>query len=367
MGGVEGMDRATFKKVSEIFNAFVFELSPAPAPAPALAPATAPATVPAAAPAPKQQQHLLSLEVTAAITAAPSQHMSAPAPAQTYASAPAAASASAPAPATTKADPEPVHPFAPQLQEAKCKDSCIRFQTFVDSEPSLCNDEKETWFDFGGTSENQVTSFTDAYAEPIFFQIQEESSSNRPPMTAVAAVAAIDRVVSKHAEMCKEVISRHDPEPSEVHQPGIDCSASESVTDFVTAQHRLPDIAQAFGSIVEIDSCAYDCQDQGRDIVATTPAPSAAVNETPLINARHHPIPASADTTTSFSIIKAEVISTIKRKKICFLHQKPGFGKTRIIMELLSKESFLIIFVPTKVLKAQVTARTSEHSYMNLS
>ena len=31
MGGAEGMDRATFKKVSEIFNAFVYEPSPAPA------------------------------------------------------------------------------------------------------------------------------------------------------------------------------------------------------------------------------------------------------------------------------------------------------------------------------------------------
>ena len=30
MGGAEGMDRATFKKVSEIFNAFVYEPSPAP-------------------------------------------------------------------------------------------------------------------------------------------------------------------------------------------------------------------------------------------------------------------------------------------------------------------------------------------------
>jgi hypothetical protein len=81
----------------------------------------------------------------------------------------------------------------------------------------------------------------------------------------------------------------------------------------------------------------------------------AAVNETPRTNARHHPIPASVDP-TSFSSTKAEVLATLKRKQVCLLHQKPGFGKTRIIMDLLSQDSFLMIFVPTKVLRAQVTA-----------
>jgi hypothetical protein len=89
----------------------------------------------------------------------------------------------------------------------------------------------------------------------------------------------------------------------------------------------------------------------------------AVVNETPRTNARHHPIPASVDP-TSFSSTKAEVLATLKRNQICLLHQKPGFGKTRIIMELLSKNSFLIIFVPTKVLRAQVTALTAI-SYTN--
>jgi hypothetical protein len=89
----------------------------------------------------------------------------------------------------------------------------------------------------------------------------------------------------------------------------------------------------------------------------------AAVDETPRTNARHHPIPASVDP-TSFSSTKAEVLATLKRNQICLLHQKPGFGKTRIIMELLSKNSFLIIFVPTKVLRAQVTALTAI-SYTN--
>jgi hypothetical protein len=89
----------------------------------------------------------------------------------------------------------------------------------------------------------------------------------------------------------------------------------------------------------------------------------AVVNETPRTNAHHHPIPASVDP-TSFSSTKAEVLATLKRNQICLLHQKPGFGKTRIIMELLSKNSFLIIFVPTKVLRAQVTALTAI-SYTN--
>ena len=43
MGGVESLDRSTFRKVSEIFNAFVFgSEAPAPAPAPAQAPAPLP-------------------------------------------------------------------------------------------------------------------------------------------------------------------------------------------------------------------------------------------------------------------------------------------------------------------------------------
>jgi hypothetical protein len=117
------------------------------------------------------------------------------------------------------------------------------------------------------------------------------------------------------------------------HQAGIDCAAPESVNEFVTDQNRLPDIHTAFGCIDDIDSSAYDFQEQGRDLLETTPAPT-------------------------FSSTKAEVIATLKRNEVCFLHQKPGFGKTRIIMELLSKESFLIIFVPTKVLRAQVTFHT---------
>ena len=58
MGGAEGMDRATFKKVSEIFNAFVYEPSPAPAPAPVQAQLQASAlgppssSAPASSPAP---------------------------------------------------------------------------------------------------------------------------------------------------------------------------------------------------------------------------------------------------------------------------------------------------------------------------
>jgi hypothetical protein len=117
------------------------------------------------------------------------------------------------------------------------------------------------------------------------------------------------------------------------HKAGIDCAAPESVNEFVTDQNRLPDIHTAFGCIDDIDSSAYDFQEQGRDILETTPA----------------------DTAPTFSSTKVEVMATLKRNEVCFLHQKPGFGKTRIIMELLSKESFLIIFLPTKVLRAQVT------------
>jgi hypothetical protein len=146
-------------------------------------------------------------------------------------------------------------------------------------------------------------------------------------------------------------------------------AATESVNDLITGQNRLPEIGDIFGCIAKIDrlSSACDCQDQGQDLVEMTPAHTAAVavNETPRTNARHHPIPASVDP-TSFSSTKAEVLATLKRNQICLLHQKPGFGKTRIIMELLSRKSFLIIFVPTKVLRAQVTALTAI-SYTNHS
>jgi hypothetical protein len=118
-----------------------------------------------------------------------------------------------------------------------------------------------------------------------------------------------------------------------------------------------PELSSVYGSIQHIDAAGIDWDeeykelcllDSGRDLREMTPAHTAAVNETPRTNARHHP--------TSFSSTKAEVLATLKRNQICLLHQKPGFGKTRIIMELLSKNSFLIIFVPTKVLRAQVTA-----------
>lgn len=79
MGGVESLDRSTFRKVSEIFNAFVFgSEAPAPTPAPAQAPAPLPslsATSEAASTAPQARE---AATVLAALADFPSHNSSDP-------------------------------------------------------------------------------------------------------------------------------------------------------------------------------------------------------------------------------------------------------------------------------------------------
>jgi hypothetical protein len=56
----------------------------------------------------------------------------------------------------------------------------------------------------------------------------------------------------------------------------------------------------------------------------------------------------------SYSSIQQHILDAVKNRHTILLNQKPGFGKTRTIFNLLCAENFLVIFVPTKALKEQV-------------
>ena len=304
MGGVESLDRSTFRKVSEIFNAFVFgSEAPAPAPAPAQAPAPLP-----------------SLSATSEALQADNLD--------------AFAFYSRPYPGPGGAFKPPQYCTAAENAAPKnCRPS-----------PSLHSSSLPVLLH----SKQPATPPVSQQTLPALLHSKQPATPTSLPSLSVTSEAV--STAPQATEAAKELAALADF-PSH--------NSSDQIDDFPLAPTLLFGDVGVYGvDLFESSADHAPCPCAPRGGISP-----AVVNETPRTNAHHHPIPASVDP-TSFSSTKAEVLATLKRNQICLLHQKPGFGKTRIIMELLSKNSFLIIFVPTKVLRAQVTALTAI-SYTN--
>ena len=56
------------------------------------------------------------------------------------------------------------------------------------------------------------------------------------------------------------------------------------------------------------------------------------------------------------SAVRKQVVEAIDRSEVVLLAQKPGFGKTRLMLELCTRERFTMVFTPTKPLQNQVIA-----------
>ncbi len=56
------------------------------------------------------------------------------------------------------------------------------------------------------------------------------------------------------------------------------------------------------------------------------------------------------------SAVRRKVVDAVNRHEAVLLAQKPGFGKTRLMLELCTRDRFTMIFAPTKPLQKQVNA-----------
>jgi hypothetical protein len=65
------------------------------------------------------------------------------------------------------------------------------------------------------------------------------------------------------------------------------------------------------------------------------------------------------------SAVRKQAVDAVHRNEVVLLAQKPGFGKTFLMLELCTQERFTMVFVPTKALQKQVNGnkmRTRTHA-----
>jgi hypothetical protein len=63
------------------------------------------------------------------------------------------------------------------------------------------------------------------------------------------------------------------------------------------------------------------------------------------------------------SAVRKRTVDAINRNEVVLLAQKPGFGKTRLMLEMCTLERFTMVFTPTKPLQKQVKDKTRTHTH----
>ena len=63
------------------------------------------------------------------------------------------------------------------------------------------------------------------------------------------------------------------------------------------------------------------------------------------------------------SAVRKRAVDAINRNEVVLLAQKPGFGKTRLMLEMCTLERFTMVFTPTKPLQKQVKDKTRTHTH----
>lgn len=127
-----------------------------------------------------------------------------------------------------------------------------------------------------------------------------------------------------------------------VDQQGIEASEQLApVPSFPFA--KLPTMEEFDQFIADTDDIAY------MDLVMPQIADNPEITVNAVDNAA---IPAHA--ATDYDIIRRKIEVAVQQRSSVLLHQRPGFGKTRLTMKLLKSDTLLLFLVPTVALRDQV-------------
>jgi hypothetical protein len=106
---------------------------------------------------------------------------------------------------------------------------------------------------------------------------------------------------------------------------------------------KLPTLEEFDQFIADTDDIAY------MDLVMQQVVDNPEITLNAVDNAA---IP--ADAATDYVIIRRKVEMAVQQKSSILLHQRPGFGKTRLTMKLLKSDTLFLFLVPTVALRDQV-------------